>query len=277
MELTIMSDKYAVVGNPVEHSLSPKIHKLFAEQTQQDLIYEKIRIEIDKFSETIKQLRQKGCKGLNVTLPFKQEAFELCDVLSERAKLAGAVNTLIFKADGTIFGDNTDGLGLIQDIQNNLLFSINNKTVLLIGAGGAAQGVIKPLLDAEPKSITITNRTASKAHGLANRFNSGIKSCGFDELTGHYDCIINATSMGLSDIEFPLSGSIIKPNSLCYDMVYAKKTAFMKWAAQNNAAIVSDGLGMLVEQAAESFYLWRNKRPNSSKILQQLRKILKSY
>lgn len=263
-------DKYGVVGNPIQHSLSPQIHTLFAKQTQQALVYEKYLIEISEFETAIRDFQEKGFKGLNVTAPFKERAFAICDELSERAKLAGAVNTLIFKDNHKIAGDNTDGMGLIRDITIKHNFKLKDKSVLLVGAGGAARSVLKAIRDEEPKSIIITNRTALKAKQLAEEFsttlNFPITWQTFESLAQPFDCVINATAMGLDDAEFPLSGNIINSNSCCYEMVYNKQTRFLTWAQQNHASLILDGFGMLVEQAAEAFFIWRGVRPNTKGI-----------
>ncbi len=264
-------DKYGVVGNPIQHSLSPQIHQAFSKQTQQNLSYEKYLVELSEFEITIKDFQRSNFKGLNITVPFKERAFAICDELSIRAKLAGAVNTILFEDTGKIYGDNTDGIGLLRDISINHNFSLENKAVLLVGAGGAARGIIKPIIDAKPKILTITNRTYKKAEHLANEFaqllNITIESLPFSDITQCYDCIINATAMGLENAAFPLSGKIISNDCCCYDMVYNKQTSFLKWAKANEASLILDGLGMLVEQAAESFYLWRGVRPNTKDIL----------
>lgn len=267
-------DKYGVIGNPIQHSISPQIHTMFAAQTKQDLVYEKYLVEITNFESAIKKFQQQGFKGFNITLPFKERAFAICDALATRAKLAGAVNTLIFKDNDQIVGDNTDGFGLVRDITVNHKFSLDNKTVLLFGAGGAARGVIKPIIDAKPKALTITNRTDTKAVQLAQEFSqlldTNITAKKFTELTSPFDCIINATSMGLDNTEFPLSGKIVHAHSCCYDMVYNKQTSFLSWAKANNAGLILDGLGMLVEQAAEAFFIWRGVKPDTQPVLRKL-------
>ena len=268
-----MTDRYAVIGNPISHSKSPQIHKMFAEQTGQDISYEAILSPLDGFAETVEQLRKEGYKGCNVTVPFKFEAFKLAKHLTPRAKVAQAVNTIQFD-DDNIFGNNTDGTGLVQDIQFNLGVLLNNKRVLLIGAGGAAHGVALPLAHARAK-LTIVNRTADKARALASSHNSAnpiISGCDFGEIVGQqFDVVINATSAGLTDSEIPLPSTIFFPNALAYDMMYGRETPFMKFARKHGAAVVSDGLGMLVEQAAESFWWWRKLRPKTKTIIAALR------
>lgn len=268
-------DQYGVVGNPIQHSLSPQIHAIFAEQTQQTLVYEKYLVEISAFETAIRDFQEKGFKGLNVTAPFKERAFAICDELSDRAKLAGAVNTLVFKDNHKIAGDNTDGMGLIRDITIKHNFKLKDKSVLLVGAGGAARSVLKAIRDEEPKSITITNRTALKAKQLAEEFsttlNFAITWQTFESLAEPFDCVINATAMGLDDAEFPLSGNLIHSQSCCYEMVYNKQTSFLIWAKQHHAGLILNGFGMLVEQAAEAFFLWRGVRPDTKELQLQQR------
>jgi len=258
-----MSDRYALVGNPVAHSKSPWIHSEFARATSQDLEYGLLESPLDGFAATVQRFRAAGGKGLNVTLPFKQEAFGLCRSLSERARRAQAVNTLVLE---TGFGDNTDGIGLVRDLQNlNQPFG----QVLLLGAGGAAQGVVGPLLDAGASRVVIANRTASKAKELAERF-PGAAGQGYEGLAGEFDLVINATSAGLIDETPPLPPGLLRAGVLAYDMVYGRETPFLA-AAKRAGARTSDGLGMLVEQAAESFFLWRGVRPQTRPVLAKLR------
>ncbi len=276
-----MTDRYAVIGNPISHSKSPLIHKMFAEQTGQDISYEKIEAPLDGFAAAIAQLRKEGYKGCNVTVPFKFEAFNCATELSDRAKSAEAVNTLSF-AGAAIRGDNTDGAGLVRDIEKNIGVNLKDKRVLLMGAGGASYGVVLPLLSAD-SSLTIANRTASRAVELAMKHpNSAIQGSCYADLNGlQFDIIINATSSGLTDEMPPLplsplsakggSGGIFAPGSLAYDMMYGKETPFMAFARANGAAIVADGLGMLVEQAAEAFYIWRGVRPDTQAVIAALR------
>lgn len=266
-----MTDKYAVIGNPISHSKSPLIHRLFAEQTGEDLSYEAIEAPLDGFVATIARLRSEGYQGCNVTVPFKFEAFELASELSERAQSAQAVNTLKFDATGN-FGDNTDGAGLVRDIEQNLEVSLQSKNVLLMGAGGAAYGVVLPLLHAGA-AVTVANRTAEKARELAAAFaeQGAICGCDYDELTNQrFDVVINATSAGLSDSTIPLPASIFAPGALAYDMMYGRETPFMTFAREHGAR-VADGLGMLVEQAAEAFFIWRGIRPDTAPVLKKLR------
>ncbi len=270
-----MTDKYGVIGNPIAHSKSPQIHALFAQQTGHDISYEAIFSETDKFINTVKEFQNAGGKGMNVTVPFKQEAWELADTLSDRARLAGAVNTLSFNDDGTISGDNTDGAGMVADIKINLGVEFTSKRVLILGAGGAVRGVLLPVISESPADITIANRTVSKAVDLAAAFanKTNIHACGFNELEGQqFDIIINGTSAGLGGEMPPIPASIIADYCCCYDMVYSDKpTTFVEWAQDNGAAIAADGLGMLVGQAAESFFIWRSVRPETKSVMAALR------
>ena len=259
-----MSDRYALVGNPVAHSKSPWIHAEFARATAQDLEYRLLEAPLDGFAAAVQRFRAGGGKGLNVTLPFKQEAFQLCSSVSERARRAQAVNTLVLE---TGFGDNTDGVGLVRDLSQNLDCRFSN--VLLLGAGGAAQGVVGPLLEAGASRLVIANRTASKATALAERF-PGACGQGYDRLTGDFDLVINATSAGLAGEAPPLPPGLLRSGVLAYDMVYGRETPFLA-AAKRAGARVSDGLGMLVEQAAESFFIWRGVRPQTRPVLAALR------
>jgi shikimate dehydrogenase len=266
-----MTDKYAVIGHPISHSKSPLIHRMFAEQTGQDISYEAIEAPLDGFAATIERLRTEGYKGCNVTVPFKFEAYNLATDLSKRAKSAQAVNTLNLKNEA-ILGDNTDGAGLVQDIERNLGVSLQGKRILLMGAGGASYGVALPLLSAGV-TLNVANRTASKAVDLAGKFPAAsIHGGGYDELAGQqFDVVINATSSGLSDELPPLPSGIFAPGALAYDMMYGRETPFMKFAREQDAAIVADGLGMLVEQAAEAFFIWRGVRPDTAPVLAALR------
>lgn len=265
-----MTDRYAVIGNPVSHSKSPLIHTLFAQQTGEDISYEAIEAPLDGFTATIERLRNAGYKGCNVTVPFKFEAYQCATQLSERAISAQAVNTLSFHRNA-IVGDNTDGAGLVRDIAQNLGVSLKDKRVLLMGAGGAAYGAVLPLLS-EGVVLSIVNRTAAKAIELASHFpDAAIRGGSYLELAGlTFDVVLNATSAGLTDSEIPLPSGIFAPGALAYDMMYGRETPFMAFARAHGAQ-VADGLGMLVEQAAEAFYIWRGLRPNTTPVIAQLR------
>lgn len=262
-----MSDRYAVIGNPVAHSKSPSIHAEFARATGQDIEYGLIEAPLDGFAAAVERWRRSGGKGLNVTLPFKSEAFRLCARVSERARRAQAVNTLRFEDS---FGDNTDGVGLIRDIGDNLGLTLNGRSVVLLGAGGAAQGVAGALLEAGVGRLVIANRTVSKAREVAARF-PGASACGYDALKRErFDIVINATSAGLADDSPPLPEKLLGKGVLAYDMVYGRDTPFLA-AARSAGATACDGLGMLVEQAAESFFIWRGVRPATRPVLAKLR------
>ena len=273
-----MADRYAVIGNPIEHSKSPLIHQAFAAQTGQDIDYSRVLAPLDGFVKTVQAMREAGFRGANVTVPFKLEAFNLADQLTERAHDAGAVNTLILNDEG-IVGDNTDGVGLVRDIQQNLGLSFQAKRVLLIGAGGAAEGVLHPVLEQQPQLLVIANRSMDKALSMVKKVEEqgdfrfvSVNAHAFDDLHGQsFDIVINATSTGLSDTQLPLPPDIFADNALAYDMMYGRETPFMAFARSHGAARVADGLGMLVEQAAESFYLWRQIRPNTLPVIAQLR------
>jgi shikimate dehydrogenase len=275
-----MTDRYAVIGNPVGHSKSPRIHALFAKQTGQDISYEAILAPADGFAETVHALiatRGGRWRGVNVTVPFKEDAFRLATQRTARAEAAGAVNTLSFDA-GAVVGDNTDGAGLVRDLKNNLGCDPAGRRILLLGAGGAARGVILPLLLEGPAELLIANRTEEKAARLALEFARlpgcavGVKpdGAGFAGLAGRaFDLVINATSSGLSDSEMPLPDSVFAPRCVAYEMVYGRDTPFMKQARAAGAR-VADGLGMLVEQAAEAFFVWRGVRPHTAPVLAAL-------
>ena len=270
-------DQYRVFGNPIKHSRSPFIHDSFAKQTSQKLNYQSELIALDDFEMKVKQFIAKGGKGANVTVPFKEQAYDLCYELSERARAAGAVNTLIFK-NNKIYGDNTDGLGLVQDLFRQQV-KLKNSRILLLGAGGAAKGVILPLLEQNPASIIIANRTTSKALLLCQQFNDKkISGCGFDQINNKkFDLIINATSASLDNRILNIPAQLINSNVVCYDMVYSKKiTPFLSWAKEHGSVHLIDGLGMLVGQAAESFAIWRNVKPRVESVIKDLRTSLLS-
>ena len=267
-----MTDHYAVVGNPVAHSASPQIHTEFARQTRQDLDYVRLLAPHDGFRACMAEFRARGGKGVNVTLPFKLEAYQLATRRNERAEHAQAVNTLTFE-DEAVFGDNTDGAGLVRDLEINLGFALAGKRVLLMGAGGAARGVLLPLLAAKPARLTIANRTIEKAHALARHFARWGQCAvsGYAELAGHsFDLVINATAAGIGGEAALLPDAIYAAGALAYDMMYGKTTPFMQTAAAHGAR-VSDGLGMLVEQGAESFTIWRGVRPDTAPVIAKLR------
>ncbi len=267
-------DRYGVMGCPISHSRSPVIHRLFALQTGQDLQYELLQVAPGKLETAVKQFQRTGGKGLNITVPHKSEVTRLVDHLSERASSAGAVNTLVFR-DKDIVGDNTDGIGLMRDLVVNLNLNLADASILILGAGGATRGIVGPLLDAKPKSIMIANRTLSKARLLAEHFSATgpVTACRFKEVkpTSSYDFVINATSAGIKGEMPPYPESAITDRTFCYDLSYGlSPTPFSSWAARNGAAHSVMGWGMLVEQAAESFLLWRGVRPDTQKVLDQV-------
>lgn len=268
-------DRYAVFGNPIKQSKSPAIHAMFAEQCSQDILYRAVKVELDGFVRAATHFFSEGGCGLNVTVPFKQEAFAFAHKLSARASRAGAANMLTRTADGTIHGENTDGVGLIRDLIANLGWTVQGARVLLLGAGGAARGVLEPLLRERPRELLIVNRTGERASQLASEFaDLGTPEGGAFDLIGarQFDLVINATSAGLSGAVPQLPGTLLTERSCCYDMVYgAEPTPFMRWSAHHAAWAVADGLGMLVEQAAESFFIWRNRRPVTGPVINQLR------
>ena len=266
------ADQYVVIGNPIAHSKSPEIHAQFAAQTGQDMQYERLLAPLDGFAASVQQFLAAGGRGANVTLPFKLEAFALATELTPRAQAAGAVNTLKF--DGRrIVGDNTDGVGLVADILRNAGFAIRGKRVLLVGAGGAARGAILPLLQAQPSELMIANRTVEKALDLAWQFQAEgpVTASDFTELDGRYELIINATSASLNAAMPPIAPGLFGKTTLAYDMMYASEpTVFMQFARQQGSS-ARDGLGMLVEQAAEAFHLWRGVRPDTAAVFARLR------
>lgn len=266
-------DRYGVFGNPIGHSKSPQIHQMFAEQTGQVISYEPLLAPLDDFAGFARPFFEAGL-GANVTVPFKEEAFRLADQLSERAQRAGAVNTLIKLEDGTLLGDNTDGLGLVRDLLDNASVALHSKRILLLGAGGAVRGVLEPLLAQSPSELVIANRTLAKAEQLAVEFTAlgAVRACAFEQLQGPFDLIINGTSASLGGELPPLSDELITADStVCYDMMYAARaTPFCQWATDRGAGS-RDGLGMLVEQAAAAFEIWRGVRPETGNVLAQLR------
>jgi shikimate dehydrogenase len=268
-------DRYAVMGNPIAHSKSPRIHTLFAEQTGQGLCYEAVLVPEDGFAEAVARFQRDGGRGLNVTVPFKQQAWELVDERSPRAALAGAVNTIDLRAGGRRFGDNTDGVGLVRDLTVNNGVILEGREVLVLGAGGAVRGVLGPLLEQRPARLVIANRTPARALELAQLFADlgPVQGGGFPELAGQrFDVVINGTAASLQGEVPPLPDDLLRPGAACYDMMYGDgPTAFVAWAQAHGAAQALDGLGMLVEQAAESFLLWRGVRPDTAPVIAALR------
>lgn len=275
MNLNTSIDRYAVFGNPIGQSRSPDIHTAFAEQTGQSLTYTRQLVDLGKFRQTADEFFASGGKGLNVTAPFKGDAFEYAQQLTERAKVAGAVNMLALQQDGTVLGDNTDGIGMVLDMTQRLGWSLKDKTILLLGAGGAVRGVLLPCLEEKPRALTIANRTVAKAEELARRFSAfgAVEACGFDELDERqFDLVINGTSASLSGELPSIAASVFAPGAAVYDMMYAAElTPFLDWARAQGVNQLADGLGMLVGQAAESFYLWRGIRPALEPVLESLR------
>lgn len=280
MPVGIDMDRYVVIGNPVAHSRSPLIHAAFARQTGQSLEYGTLLAPLDGFVEAVMRFRDEGGRGMNVTVPFKLDAFELAGKRSPRAEGAGAVNTLAF--DGAdIIGDNTDGAGLVRDLVDNLACPLRNRRILMLGAGGAARGAILPLLAQSPAGLTLANRTVAKAESLIERFRTHAADAvmdarSFEALAGRsFDIVINATSASLANEAPPLPKGIFAPGALAYDMMYGRgDTPFLAAARADAASRLADGLGMLVEQAAESFLLWRGVRPDTGPILEELRRRL---
>ncbi len=271
-------DRYGVFGNPIGHSKSPQIHRQFAEQTGQSLTYEPLLAPLDDFSGFARAFFSTGGMGANVTVPFKEQAFALADQLSVRARRAGAVNTLKQLTDGTLLGDNTDGAGLVRDLLQNAGINLQGQRILLLGAGGAVRGVLEPLLAEQPVALIIANRTVEKAEQLAHEFADlgPVVASGFDWLDQPVDLIINGTSASLGGEVPPLAASLIKPgHTRCYDMMYGRElTPFNRWAGGLGALQTLDGLGMLVEQAAEAFFLWRGVRPQTAAVRDSLRQQL---
>ena len=285
-----MADAYAVFGNPIAHSKSPAIHAAFAAQTGEVMDYRPRLVAAGEFASTARAFFSGGGLGLNITVPFKIDAYDFADQLSQRARQAAAVNTLMMRRDGgtidgdgiegigRIYGDNTDGVGLLRDMTGNLGWVLEGAKVLVLGAGGAVRGVLGPLLAQEPGQLVIANRSTDKARQLAVAFaqQGVVSACGFRELAGsEFDVVINGTSAGLSGEMPELPAHLLAPGAVCYDMVYAAEaTVFMRWAMESGAMAVADGLGMLVEQAAESFTLWRQRRPQTAPVIASLRQIL---
>lgn len=269
-------DRYAVFGSPIAHSRSPVIHKLFAEQTGQQLVYDKQLVEPEVFEESCRQFFAAGGKGLNITLPLKELAFAFAQRRTQRAEQAGAANTLKLESDGSILADNTDGAGLVRDLLQNQGWTIHGKKILILGAGGAVRGVMGPILKEEPEALWIANRTVEKAQTLASIFSTegDVHACGLDQIPAQpFDLIINGTSLGLQGASPPVTPAQLSDSTACYDMAYGNEpTAFLHWAAAQGLDRLADGLGMLVEQAAESFFLWRGVRPETAPVIAALRK-----
>jgi len=270
------TDRYAVIGHPVTHSLSPTIHARFAEQTGEALEYGRLEPAEDGFEAAATGFFAEGGRGLNVTVPFKAEAFGWCDRCSDRAQQAGVVNTLTLQANGWVAGDNTDGCGLVRDLVVNLDLALAGMRVLLVGAGGGARGVLGPLLAEMPVEVVIANRTAGRAEALAAAFaeTGAVRGCGFEALAGEpaFDVIINASAASLGGAVPPIPDSAVARGGAVHDMMYGPKAdAFLEWGREAGAATVADGLGMLVEQAAESFRVWRGVRPDTAPVLAALR------
>jgi shikimate dehydrogenase len=270
------SDRYAVIGHPIAHSKSPIIHQLFAEQTGQSISYEAMDVPPEEFDDAIKTFFANSGHGLNVTVPHKARAMELMDQLTPAAKLAGAVNTITSLPNGKLEGDNTDGIGLIADLRDNLRIELMDSSILILGAGGATRGIVPPLLEQIPAELLIANRTVENARGIANAFADlgNLNACGFQDLEDRkFHLIINATSAGLQGELPPFPESIVDPDTVCYDLAYSMRdTPFIAWAKQHGCTRAYQGWGMLVEQAAESFTIWRNVRPETVPVRAQLPK-----
>lgn len=267
-------DQYAVIGHPIAHSKSPDIHQMFAEQTGQQLEYSKIDVEEADFEAFVREFfARPEDKGLNVTVPFKEQAWAMADDKSERAALAGAVNTLLLK-EGRLWGDNTDGVGLVNDLERNHSVLLRDAKILILGAGGAVRGILQPILKQRPVSVTIANRTVSKARVLAEQFGhlGNVCSLAFDQLNQPYDLIINGSSASLQGSVPDIKSAVIGPGTIVYDMMYGREqTVFNQWAAAQGAARTIDGLGMLVEQAAEAFRIWRGVLPDTAPVIAYFR------
>ncbi len=268
--------KYYVLGNPIEHSMSPIIHRMFAKQLDRNISYDRVKVAVDNFQTQLKQLLSSGMSGCNITVPFKGVAWEFADNLSPSAAMAEAVNTIVCENDGTITGHNTDGVGLVNDLFCNYNLPLNNKKILIAGAGGAARGILQPLLQRHPAHISISNRTHEKAQYLAQKFShlGPVYAIRYHRLSDQsFDLIINATSLSLDAAVPPIPDCCIDSNTTLYDLMYANElTSFQLWGKQLGALKTIDGLGMLVEQAAESFFLWQNSRPDTQSVIEHLKK-----
>jgi shikimate dehydrogenase len=267
-------DQYAVIGQPIDHSYSPFIHGMFAKQTKQKLVYRKLEVSPQNLAAAVPRFFAENGKGMNVTIPHKQAIMALCNYRTPRAELAGAVNTLVLQDNGQLLGDNTDGVGLVNDLVKNLGFGLREAKILLLGAGGAVRGVIAPLLTQAPDSIFIANRDAAKAVKLAEEFHTlGVMGAGgYEDIVGEFHLVINGTAASLQGTVPPIPENCISTDTLCYDMAYSKAdTAFTRWAKDNGAGRAELGWGMLVEQAAESFQLWRGVRPDTAPVLKAVK------
>ena len=268
-------DKYLVLGNPIDHSLSPSIHRMFAQQTKIEITYDKKLVAINQFDREIDSLVEKGFRGFNVTVPFKEDAFAKVNMANDCASAAQAVNTIKVIGDSDLYGFNTDGVGLIRDLVDRMGLTLSDSRILVIGAGGAAKGVVAALLGHGPDSIVIANRTMEKAKKLVTQFkeinqDAVIKCLELDKLDDGFDLIINSTSIGLAG-EFNLVDDHVVKKKFCYDLAYGASARFASWARNVGALKVADGLGMLVEQAAESFFIWRGLRPETQQVLDTIR------
>ena len=268
-------DRYAVFGHPIGHSKSPRIHRLFAEQTGQSIAYTAQDVRPECFDTAVRVFRAGGGSGLNCTVPLKELAFRCAEHLTDRARLSGAVNTLWWDDGGSLHGDNTDGVGLLRDLTGNLHLELTGRRILILGAGGAARGILGPLLAQRPATLVIANRTVSRARELARRFSAlgAVQACGFAELKGQrFDLVINATAASLENQLPPLPEDLLLPGGVCYDLMYSDQpTAFVRWGLAHGARLSVDGLGMLVEQAAEAFLRWRGVRPDTRPVIALLR------
>ena len=278
---------YGVMGNPVRHSKSPQIHDMFASQCNIEMQYDRIQVDTGGFDQAVSHFAAHGGAGLNVTVPYKVEAWKMCksehNTISKRADLAEAVNTLKFEQNGSVSGENTDGAGLVNDLENNIGLELANLLILIIGAGGAARGIIDPILDCAPACITIANRTVSKASTLIERFTDQVekspvtrlRACALSDIPDQpYDLIINGTAASLEGNLPGIDPACLSPNSTVYDMMYSPQpTIFMSWALSCGVSQAHDGFGMLVEQAAESFFIWHGQRPQTAPVIQAMRKI----
>jgi shikimate dehydrogenase len=270
-----VNNKYAVIGNPVKHSKSPLIHNVFAQQEKVSIDYQCILAEENEFIQTVNEFASQGGLGLNVTVPFKIIAYQQCQQLNEYAQAAGAVNTISFDAEVGWIGANTDGIGLLTDLKNNQHLQLTNKNILVLGAGGATRGILLPLLQENPTRILIANRTVSKADALADAFSAtgNIDSCSFEEIDNQpFDLVINATSASLNNDVPPIPNHAVGNETVCYDLAYSDKpTSFINWSNKLNAKKSIDGIGMLIEQAAESYYIWRGFRADTQPVFNLLR------